>query len=448
MLDKYLEKLVFKIRDINSEYEQINATPKSDIISPELKGIGEKLSILRRDVNDVHSMILLRNAAKILPKKNRLVFIGTGQLNENVLHAYLHFQRELKSGNIDFDGDVLFVAMAELEYKFVQSFGYPCEKWQYQPELSYYLLQTKAVVLSSHLWSIWGDNLLSHCVSNAIKIQLWHGLPAKTIACSVINNSMEYHHFVSLLEDSVSVDHICIQNDHSDVIAEYARAFPCAKQHVTGDCRSEIIFNKEYQREFLKHKENKTLINWLNKNKNDKKVLYTPTFRDSKDGNDELYNKLLELIDSLSKVGVKLAIKLHVAINFTKEKRKVLSLLCEKFGYILIDDLDEVYSVFNEFDGMITDYSSIRVDFALTGKPIFLWKFDAETYKRKTDVIDLFVQLDQCSYELHSDSILDLLVNDPKMAQRHEFVQKNLKFSEGNTVDRTIKVFLDVMKSI
>ncbi|MDY3277120.1 MAG: CDP-glycerol glycerophosphotransferase family protein [Staphylococcus chromogenes] len=452
MLEKYLERLVFKIRDLSHKYDEIKerSMPVVTTQAKDLTEINQQLKVLRRDVNDLHSMLLLRSAASKLAKKNRLVFLGTGQINENVLHAYLHFYRALQQGKIEFSGEVLFIARTQIEYDLVKKFGYPCELWKYQAPLAYYLLETKVVVLASHAWSKWGNCLLSHCIAGAKKIQLWHGLPAKTIGASVIDDKMNFHHFASLLEDSASVDHVCIQNNNEDVIAEYARAFPSAQQHVTGDCRSDILFNEEYRKLFIKAKGGSKLQNWLNNNRDKIKILYAPTFRETPETKLQHYNKVMELISSLSGSNIRLAIKLHVACGFTPKQYAELSESCEKNGFILADNLDEVYSIFTEFDAMIADYSSIRIDYALTGNPIFLWDFDQDTYTRTTDVINTFAELDSVSYKLPKDISIEaverVLKDDPQKIERYAFVDKELKtFTNGNSAKRTIQVLLDVL---
>ncbi|WGE42146.1 CDP-glycerol glycerophosphotransferase family protein [Actinobacillus equuli] len=453
MIEEYLEKLVFKVRDLNEKYDKVNKKEMSNVnLSNNLQVLNNQIALLRRDVNDLHTMMLLRSASSRLVKKNRLVFLGTGQINENVLHAYLHFQRLLKQGDIQFQGEVLFVARTKIEYELVKNFGYPCELWQYQAPLAYYLLETKVVVLSSHIWSEWGNCLLSHCIASAIKIQLWHGLPAKTIGASVIDSNMNFHHFASLLEDSAAVNHICMQNDNIDVVSEYKRAFPLAKYHVTGDCRLDILFNDEFQKLFLSHKSSHKLEEWLHNNRNRKKVIYSPTFRENQDSRIIHYQKILELISEFSKSNIQLAIKLHVACGFSAEQRNHIVTNCNSNGFILIEDLDEVYSSFNSFDAMITDYSSIRIDYVLTGKPVFLWRFDKNSYNRTIDVVSLFSELDSILYNLSESNIAKyieyVLEKDPKGNDRAKFINEKLKLSlDGLAAERTIRVILDVINN-
>lgn len=417
-----------------------------------ISDLGNQTGLLRRDVNDLHSIIMLRSAGEKIPKKNRLVFIGTGQINENVFHAYIQFRKALENRTIKFDGDSFFVARSELEYKLLNKYGYPVYHWKYQPTLALKLLESKAVVLSSHLYSMWGDNLLSHCVASAIKIELWHGLPAKNIAASCIGDEMEFHFFTRILEDSVNTQHVCIQYNSPDVVAEYSTAFPYAKQHATGDCRTDIFFDENYRQQFLSYKESSHVSDWLKRNSGVKKVLYAPTYRESPETIEEHYQKMIDFLRNANSPNVKLAVKLHVGIVLTAERLNELKRVCAENGNLFIEYFDEVYSVFNDFDAIIVDYSSIRSDFALTGKPIFLWRFDEHLYRRKQDVVLAFTELDKVSYKLESiislDMIAQTLSDDPLKDKRLKTVQKEFgKTFDGKAGVRTIQVLLDVMNN-
>ena len=50
---------------------------------------------------------------------------------------------------------------------------------------------------------------------------------------------------------------------------------------------------------------------------------------------------------------------------------------------IRLDDSKDIYESINDFDLLITDYSSIFFDFLITGKPIVHAPFDLEEYKHQ-----------------------------------------------------------------
>lgn len=439
MFEERLATLQQQIKIIDSE-------------SKVLKEIEDTFKILRRDIDDLHSIIMLRSLAEKLTKKKRIVFIGTGQINENVVHAYLHMQKMLQDSDIQFNGEIMFVARNGLEYDLIRNFGYPCEIWRHQSFLATYILESKVIVLSSHIFSEWGNNLLTHCASNATIVQLWHGLPAKSVGASVIKNASSFHNYARLFYDTAMVDHVCIQNFSQDVVDEYRRAFPRAIQHATGDVRTDMLFDDKYRQAFTQNKANQSFQHWLANQQGKTKILYTPTYRETLETTSDLFYKIKWFLSSLENFSVALAIKLHVATKFTLEQKQELEQICTQAGHFYFSDFrDEIYSAFTEFDAMLGDYSSIRADFALTGKPIFLWRFDETTYnkQREIDVVEAFAQLDEVSYHLSSefqiDQLLNIIAKDEKHDIRQQFVNDHLKiFSDGHSAQRTIQVLLDI----
>ncbi len=418
------------------------------------KEIRHEISLLRRDVNDLHSIIMLKDASLYIPKKRRIVFIGTGQIHENVIQSYIWLYKLIQKGEIISDIEFMFVAVSELEEKLLANYGYPCKRWKYQTSLAYYLLETKVVVLSSHQYSHWGNNLLSHCISGAIRVQLWHGLPAKNIGLSGIADNMEFHFFVRLLQDSVMTQHICIQNSSQDAMEEYSRALPYAHQHVTGDARTDILFNEEYRQEFLRNKPVEIITDWIKNNQNAIKVVFAPTYREVPNGNLELYDRLLDVLANVDSKKVAIAIKLHVGIVLTTKQFLALKDVANKYGHLLIDYYDEIYSTFADFDAMIADYSSIRVDFAITGKPVLLWRYDLKQYKakRQTDVVALFDEIDRVSEILpdrfDADIIIEKISQDIYKETRKALISENLPYLiDGQAAKRTLNIVLDVINN-
>lgn len=406
------------------------------------------VSILRRDTNDLHTIIMLRGIAKKIKKENIITFIGTGQINENVVHAYLYLCELQRDNKISKHIQLLFVARTQLEYEFIYKFGFGCEMWRYQSPLADKILRAKTVVLSSHLFSDWGNCLLSACTAGADIIQLWHGLPAKSIGASCVDNTMSIHFYAKLMNDISLTDHLCIENANPDVIAEYIRAFPNAKRYVTGSIRMRLIFDEIYRQRFVSNKVNKSIQNWLIQSKNKKKILYCPTYREKKNDIVKLRNNIEDIL-SLQLKDVVFAVRPHIAVKIDKYFGEKLEKICQKSGNLIIEHYDEVYSSFLDFDAIITDYSSIRVDYAVSGKPIFLWQFDVESYNRVTGVIDLFNQLDKFCYqftEFDIKEILMLLDQDPKREIRQSFVNTILKpalyeDAEKKVADVILQVF-------
>ncbi len=150
----------------------------------------------------------------------------------------------------------------------------------------------------------------------------------------------------------------------------FQSAFDANEEQVilTGFPRNDSFFNISQTAPLLTELNNSKLTN----------VIYMPTHR--KEGRGELsdlfnYN-FDELNQSLESLNSKLFIKLHY-FHLKTHTFKNLSHLY----FITDDDIEQdIYTVLNKFDIMITDYSSVHFDYLLTKKPIIFAPFDKEKY--------------------------------------------------------------------
>ena len=102
---------------------------------------------------------------------------------------------------------------------------------------------------------------------------------------------------------------------------------------------------------------------------------YMPTFRDAANPKAQLeqITAYLKEWDDLLDDTSHLLVNLHFVL--ARELR------CEEFRHISCFPGEyETYDVLNACDGLVTDYSSVFFDFAVTGKPIVLFAYDREEY--------------------------------------------------------------------
>lgn len=437
MIDAYLLNLE---NTLNSVMQQCNNDKK------QLAEVEKTLSILRRDLNDLHTIAMLRGVAQKIKKKNVIAFIGTGQLNENSLHAFLWAKMMQGRGELPQTIELMFLASNQSEYDFVVSYGFSdVYFWQYQSKLAFKLLYVNTIVVSTALISVWGNCLLPACFHNATKIQLWHGLPAKEIGIAPIDDTgIHFHFWARMLDDVIHTDYVFIENNLENTRKVYEASFPDCNLIDTGSIRLHQLFDEEYRQSFVGKKPNKAIPDWINQNQNQFKVLYVPTYRENKNLEIGLFNEIKSILQR-KYLGIGLAIKLHIAFNFNAHQIQELKNLAIQNGHLYIEKYDEVYSSFPDFDAMITDYSSIRIDFSVLGKPVFLYQFDKDAYARKTDVIELFGELDKVSYALNNfDELSELLSKDEKRVERENFVNHRLKGLLYN--DSANKVISNIVK--
>lgn len=146
----------------------------------------------------------------------------------------------------------------------------------------------------------------------------------------------------------------------------------------TGLPRCDVLFSNRYDSFVRKIR---------NKYPNSKIILYMPTFRMTDFGTGEeftpfkteygfereIFNKFLE--DN----NIVFLFKSHVV-----DANLRLPHYSERLIHVLEEDFEDLYVLLNSVDALITDYSSVYMDFLPTGKQIYLFTFDYEEYLQKS----------------------------------------------------------------
>ena len=135
-------------------------------------------------------------------------------------------------------------------------------------------------------------------------------------------------------------------------------------------------------------------------------MFYAPTFRKSKEADMvEIYNLDWDgILDACKKrfggewIGM---IRLHPIISNLKDNLKLPERVMDVTDY---PDMQELLLV---SDCLISDYSSCTVNFAMTGRPAFLYAMDLEEYRKDRD---LYFQLEDLPFPLALD--MQSLVKD------------------------------------
>lgn len=420
----------------------------------------EILHLAQRDSRDALTVQLLTKSASIAPKLNRVAFIGTGNVNENVLHTYIEFVRNRVNYQNSALVEVLYVCRTQVEYDYLKNWGVPCVLWQYQTRLVQWLLSTKMVVLSSHLFRLPGDCLLSAAVSGAIKCQLWHGLPAKNIGFDAMYNASsddweggDIHFGAALFEDVLATDYLFVQTENEELIAHYQAGFPNAKIPATGDARMDLIFDTEYCAQFRANKFDANMHRWLLSVGERRVILYCPTFRDGDVAQSEqVIRRATDWIGQLDASRYRVVVKLHPAFDTVDAHAELLH-AAQAAGHMVVANNDEVYTLFERADMLITDYSSIKVDFIPTKKPIVLWRGDQGDYARMRnfDTLELMQRVNEvCHIHGRMDlntSDIDQYMNEPEewTAQREALIPELFPYRAEGHRNRTVKKLLEIL---
>ncbi|EBH4165958.1 CDP-glycerol--glycerophosphate glycerophosphotransferase, partial [Campylobacter jejuni] len=116
---------------------------------------------------------------------------------------------------------------------------------------------------------------------------------------------------------------------------------------------------------------NKNIYSYYNLEPDKKIVLYAPTKREDSFNNFELdFKKLKFILEKKFQVNFVILIRTHRNLKFDFKNDNII----DAFDY------PDVMELVKECDVLISDYSSIICDFALTYKPIFIYAKDYDTF--------------------------------------------------------------------
>ncbi len=202
-----------------------------------------------------------------------------------------------------------------------------------------------------------------------IVVQLWHA-PG---AFKKFGGSVDFESRDILKKASENTDYLIVSS--SNIEGFYSEAFQIPQEKIKplGLPRADYYFENHdisgLKSEFCRK---------YGIDDNKKIILYAPTFRD-----EEKYNNVFDYLD-LEKfnelVGDEyiLALRLHPKIkNFYKDD------ISSKGEYIDCSDYPSEQELLLISDMLITDYSSIMIEFALLNKPIIFFTYDYDSYLTK-----------------------------------------------------------------
>lgn len=130
--------------------------------------------------------------------------------------------------------------------------------------------------------------------------------------------------------------------------------------------------------------------NYFNRNNNTKNILYAPTWRPYDETKlfpfDDL--NVVNINQYLEEENAVIYLRLHP--NF--ESKIDESLLSDRVKLLTKKNIDDINEILGEFDLLITDYSSIYIDFLLTNKPIIFLPYDQDLY---SEIIGFSIDYDK-----------------------------------------------------
>lgn len=234
------------------------------------------------------------------------------------------------------------------------------------------LINTSKIIVSTH-----GGRKRK---KNTINIDLWHGVPLKTMRLMDKNEKNK-----SFLKNT---DYLASNNDFNSTILNACFGLSTENYIQIGNPRNDLLINSDGLKNLS------TLFG--NGFENKKKIFVFPTYRSRKIADDGEYNyenffgfdrfEYKSFNEFLESQNIVVFIKLH-----PNDEEKVLNKIEKNSvenikvitGKILKDNNIDLYEILNSCDLLITDYSSIYFDFLILDRPIIFNPVDLNTYRKK-----------------------------------------------------------------
>ncbi len=199
-------------------------------------------------------------------------------------------------------------------------------------------------------------------------LNTWHGTPLKTLGKSDKSNLAS---LANIQKNYLMSDYALFPNEFTKNVFmdDYDLKYIFKGNSVIANYpRNYIFYNKEQSAAM------KDRLGF-----SDKKVFaYMPTWRGTGRTADTAYQlkttkKILDEIDGKLDDDTVFLVNLHFLL--------ASSINCDKYKHIDYFPSDcDTYEILNACDGLVTDYSSVFFDYAVTGKKIILYAFDKEEY--------------------------------------------------------------------
>jgi CDP-glycerol glycerophosphotransferase (TagB/SpsB family) len=331
--------------------------------------------------------------------------------------------------------------------------GYECY-YTYSYKGFYYSL-IAGYIFCSNLF-LFDINLIAG--AGAIKINLFHGIPIKRIVQDVkpgysknINPNIiltriylfllrTYNYFEGKLTDYI----IACSEEHQIKMASAFRK-STKTVFITGYPRNDAIFSpiSEWQKDnlFWEHIHNTTKFQYL--------FTFFPTYRDSRRSNMDLFTQYgfdpENVHQTLEKLNAVLLIKAHPAGELTRLQK----LDSPRIIFVSSSQLPDIYPLLNKTSILLTDLSSVYLDYLLLNRPIIFTPFDLEEYLNNDR--QLYYDYDEVTpgpkaknWPEALEFIKLALKNDEWKAQREKIRDRFHKYMDWNSSERVYETINNI----
>ncbi|MGH2328069.1 CDP-glycerol glycerophosphotransferase family protein [Campylobacter taeniopygiae] len=255
-------------------------------------------------------------------------------------------------------------------------------------------------------------------------LNTWHGIPIKHLGKKIQTGFMEY---ANVQRNFIQATHLIHPNKYTKEIIEKDYGIEhlfTGKSVLTGYPRVDLLF-----------KQNNNLKKALNITKEQKVLLYAPTWRGGLNSQYFDFNRLISDIKELKKLNFKILLSVHHEVKHL--------LLNDDLEDVLIPEWIEMNELLSIVDVLISDYSSIVFDFMVLNRPIIYYIYDYEFYKKERGVYFDIYEIAQ--YTCKTIEELKAILNSKELFEQkitpEKLKDKFLSLEDGQSSKRVVSEF-------
>ena len=308
-------------------------------------------------------------------KKNLILFMGRlqGKFFGNVKFLYLYLH-QLREEGVEY----YFFTEHRSVYNQLKQHNLPVI---YHPTLFsiFILLRANVIVASSTAWI---KKCKYHLLFNTKKVQIFHGLALKKVELAIERKAEYNNSFKGRLDNAIRgrfpLYDLVISTSKFYTEKLFSKSFNVGTAIESGYPRNDIFYKEIDDDYSLLGSDNEVISKIASfRSCGHKIILYAPTFRDTT--GDAISDNVLDL-DKLSEFACKHKIififKFHLSTD--------LSVKLKAYDNIIVyNNSCDIQPLLKVTDILITDYSSVCIDYLLLDRPMAFFAYDYEKYITK-----------------------------------------------------------------
>lgn len=375
---------------------------------------------------------IARLLARLVPKKKNLILLMPrfgGAMNGNLKYFFLYLLQHHHGR----DCEVYLISQQRATARALKAQGLPV---LFHPGFRsiIMLLRAGTVVVES---TDWWHRFKSLLALRARSFQIWHGNGMKNISLTNRNisgwfqRSRPLRWATHLLNVYPTYDFVSFASELQ--LARRGESFRMRNHLINGQPRNDVLFGTDFG-PMATADSNAALARLRTAAASGKRiVLYSPTWRPQGDLQPAQALDLNELNAFALRHDLLIAWKAH-----PKDK----SVVVDREAIAVIDRMADAYPLMQHVDCMVTDYSSIYMDYILLDRPVVFFAYDREAY-----VSDRGLQHDydavspgpKCHNQLELQQALKAVLvdgRDPWAGQREQVRREFYKYQDGRSCER------------